>query len=78
MSEARSPWFCFFPQRELSLLSKHPWTMQNCGTSSGCSPPELLRSPSDGIVVVTKAIPITEQGDCVFVVGTPIDRAGLL
>jgi predicted deacylase len=41
-------------------------------------PAELLRSPSDGIVVVTKAIPITEQGDCVFVVGTPIDRAGLL
>ena len=41
-------------------------------------PAELLRSPSDGIVVTTKAIPITEQGDCVFVVGTPIDRAALL
>jgi predicted deacylase len=41
-------------------------------------PAELLRSPVDGIVVVTKAIPITEQGDCVFVVGTPIDRAALL
>ena len=41
-------------------------------------PPELLRSPVDGIVVVTRAIPITEQGDCVFVVGTPIDRAALL
>ena len=39
---------------------------------------ELLRSPVDGIVVVTKAIPITEQGDCVFVVGTVIDRAALL
>ncbi len=41
-------------------------------------PAELLRSPVSGIVVVTKAIPITEQGDCVFVVGTPIDRAALL
>ncbi len=41
-------------------------------------PAELLRSPVDGIVVVTKAIPITEQGDCVFVVGTPIDRSALL
>ena len=41
-------------------------------------PAELLRSPVDGIVVTTKAIPITEQGDCVFVVGTPIDRAALL
>jgi predicted deacylase len=40
-------------------------------------PAELLRSPVDGILVVTKAIPITEQGDCVFVVGTPIDRAAL-
>jgi len=27
---------------------------------------------------VTKAIPITEQGDCVFVVGTPIAREALL
>ena len=41
-------------------------------------PAELLRSPTDGFVVVTKAIPITEQGDCVFVVGTPIDRDRLL
>jgi N-alpha-acetyl-L-2,4-diaminobutyrate deacetylase len=41
-------------------------------------PPELLCSPVDGIVVVTRAIPITEQGDCVFVVGTQIDRAALL
>ena len=40
--------------------------------------PELLLAPLDGFVVVTKAIPITEQGDCVFVVGTPIDRAALL
>jgi len=41
-------------------------------------PAELLRSPVDGFVVVTKAIPITEQGDCVFVVGTPIDRTALI
>jgi N2-acetyl-L-2,4-diaminobutanoate deacetylase len=41
-------------------------------------PPELLRSPVDGYVVVTKAIPPTEQGDAVFVVGTPIDRSALL
>ena len=41
-------------------------------------PPELLRSPVDGYVVVTKAIPPTEQGDSVFVVGTPIDRSALL
>ena len=40
-------------------------------------PPELLGSPVDGIVVSTKAIPVTEQGDCVFVVGTPIDREAL-
>ena len=41
-------------------------------------PAELLRSPVDGFVVVTKAIPVTEQGDCVFVVGTPIDRTALI
>ena len=41
-------------------------------------PAELLRSPVDGVVVVTKAIPITEQGDCVFVVGTSVDRVKLL
>ena len=41
-------------------------------------PPELLCSPVDGYVVVTKAIPPTEQGDSVFVVGTPIDRSALL
>jgi len=32
----------------------------------------------DGYVVVTKAIPPTEQGDCVFVLGRPIDRSALL
>jgi predicted deacylase len=41
-------------------------------------PPELLHSPCDGYVVVTKAIPVTEQGDSVFVVGTRIDRSDLL
>jgi predicted deacylase len=41
-------------------------------------PPELLHSPVDGILVTIKAIPIVEQGDCVFVVGTVIDRKALL
>ena len=41
-------------------------------------PPELLLAPLDGFVVVTKAIPVTEQGDCVFVLGQPINRAVLL
>ena len=41
-------------------------------------PAELLCSPVDGVVVVTKASPMTEQGDCVFVVGTVVDRAALL
>jgi N-alpha-acetyl-L-2,4-diaminobutyrate deacetylase len=39
--------------------------------------PELLTAPFDGYVVVTKAIPVTEQGDCVFVLGQPIDRNAL-
>ena len=41
-------------------------------------PAELLRAPIDGVVAVTKAIAPTEQGDCVFVLGEPIDRAALL
>ncbi|MCZ4315596.1 succinylglutamate desuccinylase/aspartoacylase family protein [Comamonadaceae bacterium G21597-S1] len=40
--------------------------------------PEMLCSPVDGVVVVTRAIPITEQGDCVFVVGTVIEREAIL
>ena len=40
--------------------------------------PESIRAPLDGIVAVTKAIPVTEQGDCVFVLGVPIDRTELL
>lgn len=39
---------------------------------------ELLCSPVDGVVVVTRAIPVTEQGDCVFVVGTVIEREAIL
>jgi len=41
-------------------------------------PPAEIEAPLDGHVVVTKAIPPTEQGDCVFVLGQPIDRAALL
>jgi N-alpha-acetyl-L-2,4-diaminobutyrate deacetylase len=41
-------------------------------------PPVEIPAPLDGYVAVTKAIPVTEQGDCVFVLGQPIDRADLL
>lgn len=41
-------------------------------------PPIEIEAPMDGYVVVTKAIPPTEQGDCVFVLGVPIDRSALL
>jgi N-alpha-acetyl-L-2,4-diaminobutyrate deacetylase len=41
-------------------------------------PPVEIEAPMDGYVVVTKAIPPTEQGDCVFVLGKPIDRSALL
>jgi len=41
-------------------------------------PPVEIEAPLDGYVVVTKAIPPTEQGDCVFVLGQPIERAALL
>ena len=41
-------------------------------------PPIEIEAPLDGHVAVTKAIPVTEQGDCVFVLGQPIDRAALL
>ena len=43
----------------------------------GRSPLEL-EAPLGGYVAVTKAIPVVEQGDCVFVLGQPIDRAALL
>ena len=32
-------------------------------------PPSRSAAPLDGVVAVTKAIPVTEQGDCVFVLG---------
>jgi len=41
-------------------------------------PPEVLTAPVGGVLVVTKAIPVTEQGDCVFVLGQPIDASALL
>jgi N-alpha-acetyl-L-2,4-diaminobutyrate deacetylase len=41
-------------------------------------PPVAIPAPLDGVVAVTKAIPVTEQGDCVFVLGVPIDRSELL
>ena len=41
-------------------------------------PPEEIVAPLGGYVAVTKAIPVTEQGDCVFVLGQPIDREALL
>jgi predicted deacylase len=41
-------------------------------------PPVELEAPLDGVVSATKAIPVTEQGDCVFVLGQPIERAELL
>ena len=53
--------------------------------SAGCGsldrparPAEAILAPLDGVVAVTKAIPVTEQGDCVFVLGVPIDRSELL
>lgn len=41
-------------------------------------PPVEIAAPLGGYVVATKAIPVTEQGDCVLVLGQPIDRAALL
>lgn len=41
-------------------------------------PPLELEAPLGGYVAVTKAIPVVEQGDCVFVLGQPIDRTALL
>jgi N-alpha-acetyl-L-2,4-diaminobutyrate deacetylase len=40
--------------------------------------PEVLKAPLDGVLAVTKAIPVTEQGDCVFVLGQPIEASSLL
>jgi N-alpha-acetyl-L-2,4-diaminobutyrate deacetylase len=41
-------------------------------------PPIEIPAPLGGYVAVTKAIPVTEQGDCVFVLGQPIGREALL
>jgi N-alpha-acetyl-L-2,4-diaminobutyrate deacetylase len=41
-------------------------------------PPEVLTAPLDGVLAVTKAIPVTEQGDCVFVLGQPVEASSLL
>ncbi len=40
--------------------------------------PLQLTAPLAGYVAVTKAIPVTEQGDCVFVLGQAIGREALL
>ncbi len=40
--------------------------------------PEEILAPLDGYVAVTKAIPVTEQGDSLFVLGQPIERSELL
>ncbi|CAB4705367.1 MAG: hypothetical protein F2663_08040 [Actinobacteria bacterium] len=39
--------------------------------------PNVMRAPRDGVVVVTRAIPVAEAGDSVFVLGQPIDRADI-
>ena len=40
--------------------------------------PQVLRAPLDGIVACVRAIPVTEPGDNVFVVGQPIAAEALL
>ncbi len=40
--------------------------------------PTLLRAPLDGVLAVIRAVPITEAGDSVFVVGQPIEASALL
>jgi N-alpha-acetyl-L-2,4-diaminobutyrate deacetylase len=40
--------------------------------------PVQLTAPLTGVVAGTKAIPVTEQGDCVFVLGQPVERSALL
>ena len=41
-------------------------------------PPIVIEAPLDGVVAATKAIPVTEQGDCAFVLGQPISREDVL
>jgi predicted deacylase len=40
-------------------------------------PPNVLRSPRDGVLAVIRAIPVAEAGDSVFVLGQPIEAAAL-
>jgi N-alpha-acetyl-L-2,4-diaminobutyrate deacetylase len=40
--------------------------------------PTVLRAPLDGVVAVVRAIPVTEAGDSVFVLGQPIEPAAIL
>jgi N-alpha-acetyl-L-2,4-diaminobutyrate deacetylase len=41
-------------------------------------PPEVIRSPLDGMLAVIRAIPPTQPGDSVFTTGQPIEAAALL
>ncbi len=40
--------------------------------------PQVVISARPGVVVCVRAIPVTEQGDCVIVVGQEVDRSDLL
>jgi N-alpha-acetyl-L-2,4-diaminobutyrate deacetylase len=40
--------------------------------------PALLRSPHDGVLAVIRAVPVTDAGNSVFVVGQPIEASALL
>ena len=62
----------------MSLRAAADWKLLAHNIDRPERAPELLLAPLDGFVVVTKAIPVTEQGDCVFVIGQPIDRAALI
>jgi N-alpha-acetyl-L-2,4-diaminobutyrate deacetylase len=39
--------------------------------------PTVLRAPLDGVLAVVRAIPVTEAGDSVFVLGQPIEPSAL-
>jgi predicted deacylase len=41
-------------------------------------PPHVFAAPRDGVVACVRAIPVTEAGDNVFVLGQPIEAAALL
>jgi N-alpha-acetyl-L-2,4-diaminobutyrate deacetylase len=41
-------------------------------------PPHVFAAPLDGVVAVVRAIPVTEAGDSVFVLGQPIEASALL